>query len=264
VQDIAEVQQVLSTDRRRRFAAREAAAAFLDEVMTEANSESGISILRLILVPALISLAITVLRLVGEMRHWSEEWFSTDTGGTVPHGLSWVIGITWLALPCGVYFGFKLVAAGQAPPKIARALALAAAGLVMLLALRLIFKLLGNIPFPQVLIIVWLWHAGAAAIQWGGWRDLFRVLLAYGLAARIPVAVIMLLAMIGNWGTHYDYVGMPPQFQMPLLAKYLWLAFFPQLVFWVGFTIVVGSVAGTITAAILLRLKPATRREATA
>ena len=218
--------------------------------MTTPNSQYRISTPRLILVPAVISLAITLLRLAGEMRHWSDRWFNTDTGGVVPSGVSWVIGITWLAVPFGIYFAFKLVSAGDGPPKVGKALAIAGAGLLMLVGLQFLFGLLRNVPFPQVLIFVWLWMAVGAVIQWFGWPALFRILLAYGFTARIPVAVIMLLAMIGDWGTHYDYLGKP---QMPLLSKYLWLAFFPQLVFWVGFTIIAGSIAGTVTAAIILR-----------
>jgi hypothetical protein len=97
----------------------------------------------------------------------------------------------------------------------------------------------------------------AAIIQLPGWPGLFKALLAYGFASRIPVALIMLLAMSGNWGTHYDYVGMPPEFQMPLVPKYFWLAFFPQLVFWVGFTIVIGSLTGVITAGLTKALSRA-------
>jgi hypothetical protein len=220
--------------------------------------------LRLILAPAAISLVITLVRLIGELRHWSDRWFSTETGGVTPSGLTWVIGITWLALPFGVYFALRLVAAADGPPKVGRALTTAGIGLVMLLMLRLLFVWLRNVPFPQVLIFVWLWLAIGASVQAYGWPALFRVLLAYGLSARIPVAIIMLLAMAGNWGTHYDYVGMPPEFQMPLLPKYLWLAFFPQLVFWVSFTILTGSITGTLAAAIALRLKPASRNEAPA
>jgi hypothetical protein len=69
---------------------------------------------------------------------------------------------------------------------------------------------------------------------------------AYGLAARIPVVVVMFLAMLGNWGTHYDYVGMPAPFQMPFWPGFFWLAFFPQLIFWVSFTIVLGVLSGSI------------------
>jgi hypothetical protein len=221
--------------------------------VTTPNSQHRISTLRLILIPAAISLAITLLRLAGEMRHWSDAWFNTDTGGVVPRGASWVIGITWLALPFGIYFAFKLVSAGEGPPKIGKALATAGGGLLMLVGLQFLFLFLRSVPFPQVLIFVWLWMAVGAVIQWFGWPALFRALLAYGFAARIPVAVVMLLAMMGNWGTHYDYVGMPLEFQMHLVSKYFWLAFFPQLIFWVGFTIIAGSIAGTLTAAIILR-----------
>lgn len=47
-----------------------------------------------------------------------------------------------------------------------------------------------------------------------------------------------------TWGTHYDYVGMPPQFRMPLLPRFLWLALFPQMVFWTSFTVVLGCASG--------------------
>jgi phosphatidylserine synthase len=91
----------------------------------------------------------------------------------------------------------------------------------------------------------------AGALQYFGWPELFKVLLMYAYAARIPVALVMFFAMLGHWGTHYDYAGM----QIPLngLARYLWLAFFPQLVAWVGFTLTLGSVAG-ILAISMIRL----------
>jgi len=66
---------------------------------------------------------------------------------------------------------------------------------------------------------------------------------------------VMFLAMRGDWGTHYDFVGMPPQFQMSLLPRFFWLAFFPQLIFWVGFTILVGSFSGSIARSMLHRPK---------
>ncbi len=50
------------------------------------------------------------------------------------------------------------------------------------------------------------------------------------------------------------HVGMPPQFNMPLLPRFLWLAFFPQFIFWVGFTVVIGSLSGSV-ATLLLRRK---------
>ncbi len=218
--------------------------------MSNSTTPSRPEVIRLILVPTLITFAVTVLRLTGELAHWSERWFSTETGGIIPHGASWFFGITWLAAPFGIYFAIKLVRAQQGPQSFAKALILAALGLIILAGFR--FPI-GIIPlrFPLILIPVWLLMAIAASLQYFSWPALFKTLLVYGLAARTPVVITMLLAMIGNWGTHYDYVGMPPQFAMPLVPRFLWLAFFPQLVFWVSFTIVIGTICGTFVTAII-------------
>src|SRR5712671_6511840 len=72
-----------------------------------ASSQGSVSTARLILLPALISVAVTTLRLVGELQHWSSRWFSTDTGGIVPDGVSWVIGISWMAPLFGIYFALR-------------------------------------------------------------------------------------------------------------------------------------------------------------
>jgi hypothetical protein len=223
--------------------------------MERAHPANEPSVASLIAIPALISLAVTALRLAGELQHWSPRWFSSETGGVAPSGMSWLIGITWLALPFGAYFGFRLAAAGQGPESLRRAFLCVGAAMVLLIAWILEVIPAPNVGFPRVLIFIWLVMVIAAIIQLAGWPRLFKVLLAYGLVSRIPVAIIMFLAMRGNWGTHYDYVGMGPQFQMSLLPRYLWLAFFPQLVFWVAYTIVMGSLAGVITSGVLRVLR---------
>jgi hypothetical protein len=217
--------------------------------------------LRLIWIPAVISLLITVMRVAGELLHWSPRWFSSDTGGTVPaSAVSWVIGITWLALPFGAYFAYRLSADGLRPHSTRLWVLLALAGLLIIYGSPLVLvPLLRTLPigFPRILLIIWLYMVVAAALQYFAWPALFKVLLAYGVAARLPVVIVMSLAMAGGWGTHYDYVGMPPQFSMPLIPRFLWLAFFPQLVFWVAFTIAAGSIGGLAGYWVSLR-KPAT------
>jgi len=204
-------------------------------------------VLRLITVPAILTLAVTILRLIGELRHWPAKWFSPETGGIHPSGVSWIIGITWLAAVFGAYFAVRLARAGQGPRSLGKPAVFAALGILIFLAFRPAVEFIAtsfDMHFPQYLIVLWFIWAVAGAIQYFGWPELFRVLLAYAYAARIPVAAVMLFAMLGNWGTHYDYVGT----QIPLdgLPRYLWLAFFPQLVAWVGFTITLGSVAGIL------------------
>jgi hypothetical protein len=85
------------------------------------------------------------------------------------------------------------------------------------------------------------------------WPALAKVLLAYGLLARIPVIVIMLLAIFGNWGTHYELgrPDLPPL--APPLVKWLVIGLAPQLGFWVSFTVVVGLLFGSLTAALAAR-----------
>ena len=219
-------------------------------MMTETSLDTPRSILRLIWIPAIISLGVTLLRLTGELRHWSERWFSRETGGTDPHGMSWLIGITWLAVPFGVYFALRLARAGLGPRSAGRAALFGILGLALIFCSRFLFAIFPG-HFPEILIPLWLCWVAAAALQFFGWPSLSRTLLAYGLAARIPVAVVMFFAMLGNWGTHYDYVGMPPQFSMPPVPKYLWLALFPQLVAWVAYTVVVGTLAGVVALAIV-------------
>lgn len=210
---------------------------------------------RLVFVPALISLAVTLLRLTGELRHWSPRWFTSETMGFLPSGVTWVVGITWLALPFGVYFAWKRVHENAGPASAGGAVAWAFVGLALMLIFR--FVPWPKIGFPKVLLLIWLFMLIPAVIQYFGWPQLFKTLLAYGFAARIPVVVVMFLAMRGHWGTHYDYVGMPSQFQMTFWLGFFWLAFFPQLIFWISFTILAGSLAGSITALIVKKPQPA-------
>jgi hypothetical protein len=208
---------------------------------------------RLIFVPALITLAVTLLRLTGELQHWSPSWFSTETGGTTPSGVSWFVGITWLSAVFGAYFAFRLIRARRLPSSLARVVLIAASGIAIFLLDRFVVEFIArnlNLRFPHYLIFIWFFWTLAGVLQYFAWPELFKTLLLYAYAARIPVAIIMFFAMLGHWGTHYDYVGM----QIPLrgLPRYLWLAFFPQLVGWVGFTVTLGSAAGAF---ILLLIK---------
>jgi hypothetical protein len=231
--------------------------------MTTMTPATRPSTLKLILIPTLISIAMTLLRLCGELQHWSEKWFSTDTGGITPSGVSWVVGITWLAFPFGVYFAWKLASAADDRPHLGKSITFAILGLVIALGgLRYLPPRMG-LGFPRILIVIWLIMVVAALIQFPGWPSLFKTLLAYGGASRAVVVVVMFFAMRGNWGTHYDYVGMPPQFQLGFWRGFFWLAFFPQLVFWVGFTVLIGSVGGLVGAALARRLKPAQQAVAT-
>jgi hypothetical protein len=57
---------------------------------------------------------------------------------------------------------------------------------------------------PKVLAFRMLGTVGALWLVWKGWPDLTRTLIAYAVAARVPVIIIMFIAIYCNWGTHYD------------------------------------------------------------
>ena len=78
--------------------------------MATTNDGARLSVTRLILVPSLITLAVTILRVYAELHHWGSPWVSNGVGG----GPS-IIGIVWLAPIFGIYFASKLAAMGAGP-----------------------------------------------------------------------------------------------------------------------------------------------------
>jgi hypothetical protein len=198
--------------------------------------------------PALIAFAVTLLRLAGELRGWSEAWFDRATSGLVPTGaVSWLVGITWLALPFGAWLAWRLLCSGESPPSTGRAVLLAVLALVVLYGGTRLVPLL-RLGFPGFLLAIWTVGVLAAMLAFPAWPALGGVLLAYGLLSRAVVALVMLLAMLGRWGTHYDYADTPRLLELPFWTAYVMFAFVPQLVFWVAYTIVLGMLAGTLVA----------------
>ena len=217
--------------------------------MAKTNSGSRVSIAHLILVPSVITLAVTILRLVGELKGWSDFWFSPKAGGNgAPIGISWLVPIF------GIYFAMKLAREGEGPERVGRAVGFAFLGLLLFVASMaipvMIFKEPGNLGLivgASVGCIVTMF------VVRGAWPALFKTLLAYGFAARIPVAILMLIAIRGNWGTHYD---VPPNAQFPVMhwfTKWVVIGLLPQMFIWIAFTITIGLLFGTISAALFHR-----------
>ena len=206
------------------------------------------SLKKLILVPALITLGVTLLRLAGELMHWSPRLFNPAPGG------GWaLVGIAWLVPVFGIYFARKLAQAGERPSSAGADIGYALLGGLLLPALGFVGSKLG-LP-QQSLTMFGLFVAGSivgAVIAFRGWPALGRTLLAYGLAARIPVAIVMLFAILGNWGTHYDVPppGLPP---MGPLQKWFLIGLLPQMPIWIWYPIVLGALFGGIYAALTRR-----------
>ncbi|HKG23226.1 MAG TPA: hypothetical protein VKC34_15110 [Blastocatellia bacterium] len=224
--------------------------------MAETTSSARVSIGRLILIPAVISLAVTLIRLIGELQHWSEWWFSPKAGG----GAS-PIGISWLVPIFGIYFAQKLARAGAGPAGNGRAVLFSLLGVVLMF----VGGYVGLAPtpvFPGKLILGLLIIAVSAAIPFLVWSSLAKTMLAYGYAVRIPVAILMFFAIRGQWGTHYDVL--PPGFPADLgfWATYFQIGFLPQMLLWIAFTINIGALFGSVANAVASRRTPSTQAAA--
>jgi hypothetical protein len=220
--------------------------------MPETSSNARPGTMQLILVPSIITLAITILRLVGELLHWPTPWFSTTAGG----GLA-IIGISWLPLIFGPYFAVKLAGRGEGPASTGRSIGFPLLGFVILIAGGYVSFTGAHAQSTPRVFLGFLIMIMAGVLCFPGWAALSKSLLAYGLAARIPVAILMFFALRGNWGTHYD--ALPPNYNGPtaLWPKYLMIGVIPQILLWIPFTIVIGSFVGAIVRAIARRGKPA-------
>ncbi len=214
-------------------------------------TDSKVSIGSLILIPAVITLAITILRLVGELEGWPAPFFNKAAGG----GMA-LVGISWLPIIFGPYFAMKLANAGEGPSSSGKAIGACVLGLLVFVVAGATFSAaLKKSSPPLILLCFALWLA-SAFIPLLGWRALGKTLLAYAFAARIPVVVVMFIAMSANagqgWGTHYDVTT--PGFKVTSFAqKFIDLAVLPQLTLWIGWTAILGGLLGAICAAALGR-----------
>ncbi len=71
------------------------------------------SIRSLVVVPAILTLIVTLARLVGELNGWSPLLFGTATAG----GANAILGISWLIFVFGLWFGFKVQRSGAGVAK---------------------------------------------------------------------------------------------------------------------------------------------------
>ena len=211
------------------------------------------SVTSLITIPALITLCITILRLVGELQHWPKPWFDAAAGGGAA-----IVGISWLPIIFGPYFAAKLAGAGEGPSSVGKAIGLALVGFVVVVVGGVIAFTAATKQSPKLAVVGFLVILVAGFIARGGWRSLGNTLFAYAFAARIPVLIVMAIAMSANggqgWGTHYDVI--PPNFHsLAFATRFFYFALVPQLTLWIGFTVVVGSIFGAIAAALSRRGK---------
>ena len=213
---------------------------------------SGSSMKGPIFFAALVSLGLTLLRLYGELHGWSPLLFSRDAGGRFA-----LVGIAWLVPLLGIWFALRLQEQGRTPARSGRALLLSFVGLVLLAAPGPIvgdpdssIPPSGKIALLNGSVLV------GAALAFVGWKELGRSLVAFGYLSRLPVVVVMYVAMQKNWGTHFEK-GMPGLPEMEFFLKWLVIAVLLQFVTWICYTVIVGSLFGALTAVLHRKKEPA-------
>lgn len=205
------------------------------------NNAVSVPVWNWVFVPFLITLAVTVIRLLGELNQWSRFWFNPEPGGGGAP-----IGIVWLVPVFGLYFGWKLAKSKQPPASVWKTVLWAIAGFAVIALTGMIASGLKlSLVATELLIAIASIVGGYLAYR--SWPSMGRIQLAYGLAARVPVAILMLFAIFGNWGTHYDLP--PPEFPaMSLFPKWIVIGLIPQMTVWIAFTIIVGALFGAVIA----------------
>jgi hypothetical protein len=185
-----------------------------------------------------LTLAITVLRVVGEVNQWAPLLFARNAGGG-----GGLVGIGWLIPIVGFWFGRVLAVNGHGVPDRGRALGRCGLGV---LGVAIVFAL-GRLVLP-VTVGTFVFVIGAlpvcAVAAFAAWPALARVLFAYALLARLPTVAVTIVAVANDWGTHYERLapGSPP---MGDGARTLVLCA-AQFGIWIPLTLLIGGFVGAL------------------
>jgi len=98
---------------------------------------------QVILWPAVITLAITLLRLVGELSGWPRPLFNPVAGGGGA-----LVGISWLPIVLGPWFAWKLSQQGKGPASAWKTAGLALVALLLAMGMFTAIGVLGLPPDP--------------------------------------------------------------------------------------------------------------------
>lgn len=204
--------------------------------------------------PGVITLAITLLRLLAELQNWDAALASDRGGGDLA-----LIGISWFMFPVGAWMGWKLARAGDPPTQPGRALATHA---IFAVAAVLWFGLMAALlvegedvstAFPDIVFINGAAYTVLAIVLWRLSPQICRVMFAYGVLARVPVIVITCIAVPMQWGTHYERIG--PGDGLPGysdLAAVLGLSY-AQALLWVPITMLFGGLVASVVTYVMAR-----------
>lgn len=203
-------------------------------------------LLPLVLIAAIVTLVLTVVRLLGERNQWDLRWFGNEAGG----GFS-PFGIVWLVPVFGFLFGRRLAAAGNRPPFVSSFFVPMFGLSVMVGALAYANGSMSGQALRDAMQYAVYGGPVVAVLALFAWPRAFFANLGYGLLARIPVVVVTWLDVTNSWDTHYGKVhaSLPPMVaddRLQLLVMF-------QAGLWLPFTVLAGGAAAALGAATVRR-----------
>jgi hypothetical protein len=170
-----------------------------------AHSASRISISRLVIAPTLITLGVTLLRLVGELRGWPSPWFAKNNA---------IVGITWLLPPTfGVYFAWQLWREGEPIDRIDRAFLFGLLGVALNQLVEATVFQYADISIYSMLVILWTVAVISAYMQYLAWPALCKTLIADQTASSVsPCTAPVRYSWPRTWAPPRESGGRPLRF----------------------------------------------------
>ncbi|MCK5943622.1 MAG: hypothetical protein KAI24_16685, partial [Planctomycetes bacterium] len=219
-------------------------------------SDKQPGVLSLVLIPAVLTLIVTVVRLVGELQGWSPLWFANDAPGAKDSNPG-LVGIGWLIPVFGFWFGLRLRRVKGLPPHAGKAALAFVIAAVVLIGGFALFTALGIVTVPSeeqtaeptgLAYAVGLVAASVLIMLVGAGR-LAVTLLIYAVLARLPVIAVTWLAVANGWDTHH--VKLPVGTVLPEGVDKVTFLAVPQLTFWIALTMIFGGLCGCAGAALM-------------
>lgn len=200
----------------------------------------------MLIVLGVLTLVVTVVRLVGELQGWDPDWFSAEAGSPLNP-----FGIVWLVPVAGLLFGRRLAQGGGAPKFVAGFFVPMFGFLAMMVTLATAGERFEGDDLLQFMDYVMIGAPILSLLALFVWPRAFVTLLAYAVFARVPVMLVQYLDIQNGWQTHYGkvheaFAGMSADARIWMLTK-------AQLCMWMSFTVLLGCAFAAIGAATVRR-----------
>tara|TARA_R110002072_G_scaffold4174_5_gene29511 strand:+ start:13861 stop:14505 length:645 start_codon:yes stop_codon:yes gene_type:complete len=207
-----------------------------------AMSEHQPRIAPLLLVAALVTLVVTVVRVIGERSNWDPIWFSSEAGS-----LFNPFGIVWLVPVFGLLIGRRLSRSGGVPSFVAGFFVPMFGFSAIMGAAVFVGARFEGQELLEAMTYLFYCAPVLSLLALFAWPRAFVALLAYAVVARVPVMLVQYLDVQNGWQTHYGRVH--PQLAELGADDRIWLLTLAQTGFWIPFTVTLGCAFAAIGAA---------------